>query len=109
MMVLALLVALLFAIGWQQGQLPTLLLFGYGVMSLLTFISYGRDKHAARNGRRRTPEHHLQLLALAGGWPGALLAMPLFHHKRRKASFLLGFWLVTLLNGGVLAGWLVTR
>jgi uncharacterized membrane protein YsdA (DUF1294 family) len=52
-------------------------------------VAHGRDKRAARLGRRRTPERTLHLLELIGGWPGALLAMTVFHHKTRKASYFL--------------------
>ena len=57
--------------------------------SLVAFVAHGRDKRAARLGRRRTPERTLHLLELVGGWPGALLAMTVFHHKTRKASYFL--------------------
>ena len=57
--------------------------------SLVAFVAHGRDKRAARLGRRRTPERTLHLIELIGGWPGALLAMTVFHHKTRKASYFL--------------------
>lgn len=60
----------------------------------LTFLMFGLDKRAALNERQRVPENTLQLLSLAGGWPGALLARPLFRHKTRKQPFALfsGWW-----------------
>lgn len=107
MIAVALLFALLLGVAYHFGSLPLPLLAGYGVMSLITFTLYGLDKQAAIHGKRRTPELHLQLLALLGGWPGALLAQPLFRHKRRKRPFQLGFWLVSLLNLAVLVAWLI--
>lgn len=70
----------------------------YGATSLLCFLLYAHDKHAARQGGWRTPEKHLQLLALLGGWPGALLAQKLLRHKSRKASFQRLFWGMVALN-----------
>ena len=61
----------------------------YVAVSLYTFISFARDKHAARRHRRRTPERHLHLLEFIGGFPGAWLAILLLRHKSRKPSFLL--------------------
>jgi uncharacterized membrane protein YsdA (DUF1294 family) len=63
------------------------ILFAYALVSLATLVAFGFDKFAARRGRRRVPEKTLHLLALLGGWPGALIAMPLVNHKRRKMSF----------------------
>lgn len=107
MMVLALLFTIFLLAAHLLGHLSTALLFGYGVLSAITLLLYGLDKHAARHGRRRIPEATLQLCALLGGWPGALLAQPLFNHKRRKRSFQIGFWTVSLLNAALLAGWLM--
>lgn len=74
----------------------------YTVMSVATFVAYGVDKSAARKGRRRVPTNTLHLLALLGGWPGALLAMPAFRHKRRTTSFVIVVWLIALAH---VAGW----
>ncbi len=70
----------------------------YLVASLLTFVVYAVDKHAARNQRWRTAESTLQLLALFGGWPGALLAQRRLRHKSSKTAFLTVFWLAVLGN-----------
>lgn len=37
-------------------------------------------------------------MALAGGWPGALLAQQWLRHKSSKTSFQLQFWLMVLIN-----------
>jgi uncharacterized membrane protein YsdA (DUF1294 family)/cold shock CspA family protein len=80
------------------GKLP-LMLFGYYVfLSLITFAVYALDKSAAQDGRRRTPENNLHLLAVVGGWPGALAAQNRLRHKSSKTSFLVVFWIAVLLN-----------
>ena len=46
-------------------------------------------------------------VAMAGGWPGALIAQQTLRHKSKKESFRFVFWLTVFLNGGVYA-WLFT-
>jgi len=72
----------------------------YFGLSLLTFIVYAMDKSAAKSGSWRTPESTLHLLAIAGGWPGAIIAQQTLRHKSKKQSFRLVFWLTTILNIG---------
>ena len=83
---------------------PTLLAVAavYAVMSAATFAAYGLDKWFARCRKPRINETTLHLLALLGGWPGALLAMSIFRHKRQKTSFVLIVWLVAFAHA---AGW----
>ena len=77
--------------------------FTYLLASAATFAVYAGDKAAATRGTRRTPESTLHLLALACGWPGALLAQQLLRHKSTKQAFRLVFWSTVLLNvGGLL-------
>ncbi|MBC5783187.1 cold shock and DUF1294 domain-containing protein [Ramlibacter sp. USB13] len=66
--------------------------------SLATFVAYAIDKSAARNGSWRTRESSLHLLALAGGWPGALLAQQVLRHKSAKGEFRAVFWGTVVLN-----------
>ncbi|HJV94205.1 MAG TPA: DUF1294 domain-containing protein [Azonexus sp.] len=73
----------------------------------MAFIAYAADKSAARNDRWRTAENTLHLLALIGGWPGALVAQNRLRHKSSKTSFLAVFWATVLLNCGAL-GWLLS-
>ncbi len=70
----------------------------YGAFSVLTAALFGWDKRAARRGARRIPERTLHRLELAGGWPGALLAMRVFRHKRAKPSFWRVSWLIAGLH-----------
>ncbi len=78
--------------------LPQPLWGSYFAMSLASFIVYYGDKRAAQRGAWRVAESTLQGLALACGWPGALLAQSLLRHKTAKASFQRVFWACVLLN-----------
>jgi uncharacterized membrane protein YsdA (DUF1294 family) len=76
-------------------------------LSALCFLVYGWDKVAAGRGDGRVPEDLLHLFALAGGWPGGLIAQEAFRHKTVKTSFRRVFWLTVLVNLGALA-WLAS-
>ena len=91
------------AVKWYWGM-PDMVLIAYGVLSVATFLGYWRDKSAARRGAWRTAESTLQALARLGGWPGALLAQRWLHHKTRKTSFQIVFWLAVLLHMVAVAG-----
>jgi uncharacterized membrane protein YsdA (DUF1294 family)/cold shock CspA family protein len=59
--------------------------------SLICLLIYWADKSAAAQGKWRVSESALLLLGLAGGWPGAIIAQRLLHHKTRKRSFQAAF------------------
>lgn len=88
-------------------MLPSVLLATYAVLSVVTVALYRSDKAAAEQGRRRTPESTLHLLALLGGWPGALVARQAFRHKTVKQPFRTIFWATVVANCAAL-GWLVS-
>ena len=88
-------------------DLPILVLGAYATFSLVTFIAYAIDKWAAMNDRWRTSESMLHLLALLGGWPGALAAQQVLRHKSRKEAFRFVFWVTVIINCAVFA-WLHT-
>jgi uncharacterized membrane protein YsdA (DUF1294 family) len=80
------------------------------VVSSLTFVLFGYDKMQARNLEWRVQETKLHVLALGGGWPGALAGMHYFQHKTKKTAFQIPFWGIVLgwqgvcwiiLNGGI--------
>jgi uncharacterized membrane protein YsdA (DUF1294 family) len=87
--------AMLAVSGWTLGLGAWM-----GLASVVAFVTHGLDKRSAMRGRRRVPEARLHLMELIGGWPGALVAMGLFHHKVRKPSYLV----ITL---GIMAVWIV--
>ena len=79
-------------------DVPLWVLGLYGGLSAATFLVYAIDKSAAERGARRTPEGNLHLLALAGGWPGALVAQQYLRHKSAKREFRNVFWATVGLN-----------
>lgn len=87
------------------GKLPMVIFGWYVAVSAVTFIAYWRDKSAAQSGQWRTPESTLHLLALVGGWPGAVAAQRFLRHKSKKQSFQLMFWMTVIFNCAAL-GWL---
>jgi uncharacterized membrane protein YsdA (DUF1294 family) len=91
-----------------RGALPAGVPALYLVASIAAVIAYAMDKSAAERGAWRTRERTLHLLALIGGWPGALIAQTVLRHKTRKLSFRFAFWATVALNCGALA-WLWHR
>lgn len=89
------------------GYIPIHIFTLYWVGSFLTFIIYAKDKSAAQNGRWRTSESTLHLLAVIGGWPGASIAQQKLRHKSQKQSFRVAFWFTVLLNCGAFI-WILT-
>ncbi len=71
----------------------------------VTFVAYRFDKWKApraRGGKDRVPERILHLLALVGGSLGAFLGMntpP--RHKTSDRRFQIYFWLIVLVQAGV--------
>lgn len=90
-----------------SGKLPAIVFWGYLVASVVCFTTYAVDKSAARAGRWRTSEQTLHLLALLGGWPGALVAQNLLRHKSKKPGFLLICSATIIINCSALA-WLIS-
>jgi uncharacterized membrane protein YsdA (DUF1294 family)/cold shock CspA family protein len=88
-------------------KIPTMILWGYLAMSMITFLMYAFDKTAAKDGAQRTPESMLHWLSVIGGWPGALIAQQSLRHKSRKQPFRMVFWMTVFVNCSVFA-WLLT-
>ena len=93
---LSFLIALAALVAVEWLEMSWLALY-YGA-SIITYGYYSRDKKAAQNAGWRTSEATLQLMSLAGGWPGALIAQVLLRHKTRKPSYLVGFWVTVIVN-----------
>jgi uncharacterized membrane protein YsdA (DUF1294 family)/cold shock CspA family protein len=83
------LILICFAVGFlttvcilsAKEKVPVMVSVFYLLISLITFMIYAKDKTAAKRDSWRTPENTLHMLALIGGWPGALLAHKLLRHK----------------------------
>lgn len=103
----AMLFVVLLVAATAAGWLPTEIAGLYVATSVLAFMVYAVDKSAARSGAWRTQESTLHLLALIGGWPGALTAQRWLRHKSSKQSFQTVFWATVVLNCSGLA-WLLT-
>ena len=92
-----------------RGSLPLAVPIVYGAASAAAVVVYAADKSAARREDWRTPERTLHLLALLGGWPGALVAQTVFRHKTQKVSFRIVFWATVALNCSALVWWARSR
>lgn len=73
------------------------------LISIVTFLLFGIDKHRAMRRGRRIPEAVLLLFAALGGAFGALIGMLFFWHKVRKPLFLI--LVPLLLIGQWVGGW----
>lgn len=71
----------------------------------LAFAFYGYDKVSAKAGAGRIPEVVLHLVALGGGFLGALLGMLVFRHKSNFRAHPLFVPIIVI--GGVLWGLLI--
>ncbi|MBT0588173.1 DUF1294 domain-containing protein [Alteromonas oceanisediminis] len=80
------------------NYLPIEVLYLYCVASFIAFIAYALDKSAAKNGKWRTPESHLHLLSIIGGWPGAFYAQKKLRHKSSKKEFKQVYWAGVIIN-----------
>ncbi|MEI8670565.1 DUF1294 domain-containing protein [Pseudoalteromonas sp. B131b] len=106
--------SLFIALTWLAYMLSYIALYipiYLSILSMLTFLMYAWDKRkaiqSAHKKVNRTPERTLQLLALCGGWPGALFAQQLLRHKSKKRRFILVLWVCIAVNlGGIVYFWL---
>jgi uncharacterized membrane protein YsdA (DUF1294 family) len=94
-----------------RGLVPAVVPLFYAAASMAAAVAYRLDKSAAERNAWRTSERMLHLIAVIGGWPGALVAQAVFRHKSRKLSFRLMFWTTVALNCGALTWltWLADR
>ncbi len=80
------------------GRVQPFVLGVYTAASIIAFIAYYIDKNAAEQGKWRTQESTLHMLALCCGWPGAFLAQRVIRHKTTKESFQSVFVATVLIN-----------
>jgi uncharacterized membrane protein YsdA (DUF1294 family)/cold shock CspA family protein len=67
-------------------------------INFTTFVLYGYDKFISNTEKLRVPELNLQLLALLGGSPSALMAQKFFRHKTIKGTFQVIYWVIVVLQ-----------
>jgi len=94
--------AILFVLVAVTWPVPLWVIVLYPAMSAATFGLYALDKAAALGRGWRTRETTLQLAAVLGGWPGAILAQQFLRHKNRKVAFQAAFWCLVVLNIAIL-------
>ena len=75
----------------------------YVGISVACFLLYAEDKSKAQKGHWRVAESSMQIIALIGGWPGAIVAQQVFRHKTRKRGFQFVFWTAVVVNAASLA------
>jgi uncharacterized membrane protein YsdA (DUF1294 family) len=68
------------------------------VVSLVSFVIYAYDKFQALKKSQRVSEMKLLGSSLLGGSVGSILAMLIFRHKIKKASFIIKFSLVVIIQ-----------
>lgn len=78
--------------------LPALFAAYLAAVNLAAFCAMGIDKARAKKAARRISEAALFLLAVAGGSPGAIIAMHAFRHKTRHPKFRFGLPAVLLIQ-----------
>lgn len=83
-------------------EIAVFILWFYAIASVVTLMFYAWDKSAARKNKWRIRERTLHLMALFGGWPGALIGQQQLRHKSRKWSFLWVFYCTVLINIAVM-------
>jgi len=83
---------------------PPIIALVYFLLSIVTFYLYYKDKRAAKEGLWRVSEDTLHIIALLGGWPGAIMGQYIFRHKTQKLRFRVVFYLTLLINLTVFVG-----
>lgn len=68
------------------------------LINLITFFTYGIDKHKAKKAKWRIPESTLLLLALYGGSIGAWLGLQVWRHKTQHKKFYIGIPIIIILQ-----------
>lgn len=95
---------LMVALGFWIFENTTLPLYPAWLLTLgiVTFLYYGFDKFRAQRKQWRVAESTLNLLALAGGFLGAWIAMFWFRHKTKDAYVRRWLWISTLVHVALL-------
>ncbi|EEX33350.1 MULTISPECIES: DUF1294 domain-containing protein [Vibrio] len=87
---------------------PPLSFVLYIALSTIAYMVYALDKHALHTGGWRVPSLTFHVLNIVGGWPGALLAQSVLHHKYNDIGYKSLFWLTLFANFGLFC-WTLTK
>ena len=68
------------------------------IINLIAFLAMFIDKKKAQKGKWRIKESTLLILALIGGSIGAISGMYIFHQKKKKPRFYIGFPIIIILQ-----------
>lgn len=83
----------------ELSLLAKIIICWYIFINIIMFISMGMDKSLAKKETgRRVPEKNLFVKALVGGGALGLVGMKVFHHKTRKASFYIIYWIGVIIH-----------
>ncbi|MEZ6059297.1 MAG: DUF1294 domain-containing protein [Planctomycetaceae bacterium] len=72
---------------FAPGIVATVYVWTTSILSAAAFGLYGYDKLRAERDKSRISEKSLHLVALCGGWPGAVMGQQYFRHKTLKLTF----------------------
>jgi len=73
----------------------------FAAVNILGFLLMGADKWKAQKGAFRIPESTLFIIAIVGGSVGCILGMYIFRHKTRQWHFVIGMFVILLLQAGI--------
>lgn len=68
------------------------------IVNYIAFSLYHIDKDRAVKGKQRISEKNLHSIAAIGGSLGAYLGMKTYHHKTKKTSFKIWFYLIVVVQ-----------
>lgn len=85
------------SVSWQM------LIQGALMLSVVSFVLMGFDKHRARQKAWRISERTLWIFALLGGALGTWMGMGIFRHKTQKPLFKFGIPCLVVLQWAYLA------
>lgn len=79
---------------------PPIALVSFIAISTITYLVYAVDRQWYHNSGHQIPNTVFYLLNMCGGWPGALFAQSILHHKYTGFDFKVMFWLSMAFNVG---------
>ena len=83
---------------------PVIILIIYIIWNVVTFAQMGLDKLFAVKDKWRIRERTLLICAFLMGGVGSIIGSVVFHHKTKKAKFVIGLPLALIFNIAVAAG-----